>query len=126
MVLRLSFGNAARACDGGTGLREATMCGEPSACQRQRLCATCGDGAYLGLSGIKRIPTPRMIGHKRPMPTTVRHDPEPSMLRAPMEIQSVECNGQAENFNARRERRTGNEDTKRNEEPAQHVHVSAT
>lgn len=48
------------------------------------------------------------------------------MLRAPMEIQSVECNGQAENFNARRERRTGNEDTKRNEEPAQHVYVSAT
>jgi hypothetical protein len=49
-----------------------------------------GDDIYLGDSGMKRMPIPRMKGQMRPIPTTVRQEPAPDMLRVPMEMQSME------------------------------------
>lgn len=45
---------------------------------------------YLGDSGMKRMPIPRMKGQMRPIPTTVRQEPAPDMLRVAMEMQSAE------------------------------------
>jgi hypothetical protein len=44
---------------------------------------------HLGLSGMKRMPTPRMIGQMIPIPTTVRQEAAPCMCRVAMEMQSV-------------------------------------
>ena len=42
----------------------------------------------LGDSGMNRIPTPKMTGQMKPIPTTVRQDPEPDRERVPIAIQS--------------------------------------
>ena len=55
--------------------------------QRQRCDGE--EGTHLGLSGMNSIPIPRMSGHRKPMPTTVRHEPEPEISRVPIEMQSV-------------------------------------
>ena len=41
-----------------------------------------------------RIPRPRIRAQKMLIPTTVRHEPEPSMLRVPIDIQSVKIANQ--------------------------------
>jgi hypothetical protein len=43
---------------------------------------------YLGLSGMNKIPIPKIKGQIIPIPTTMRQDPEPGAERAAMEIQS--------------------------------------
>ena len=47
-----------------------------------------GDVKYLGLSGMNKIPIPKIIGQMMPIPTTMRHDPDPGAERAAMETQS--------------------------------------
>jgi hypothetical protein len=44
--------------------------------------------AYLGLSGMNKIPIPKINGQIIPIPTTILQDPEPDAERAAMEIQS--------------------------------------
>jgi hypothetical protein len=67
----------------------------------------------LGDSGISWIPIPRIIAQMMPIPITVLHEPDPSMLRVPMEIRSVQIMSEI----PRRKTKvlTGDEDTKCNE-----------
>lgn len=44
---------------------------------------------YLGLSGMNKIPMESTNGQMIPMPTTVRQEPAPLILRVPMEMQSA-------------------------------------
>jgi hypothetical protein len=44
----------------------------------------------LGLSGMKRMPMPRISAHRMPTPTTMRHEAELERFRVPIEIQSVQ------------------------------------
>lgn len=37
---------------------------------------------------MNKIPTPKITGQTKPMPTTVRQEPEPEIERVPIEIQS--------------------------------------
>lgn len=65
-----------------------------------------------------------MTAQRRPMPTTVRHEPEPLMLRVPIEIQSGDTKVRTNRIRTIENTLTCNENTEGNKQPEEvHQHV---
>lgn len=81
--------DATGAGEGDTGFGHAVVCCKPPMTKSvERSGEKIKGELYLGLSGINRIPMPRISGQMMPMPTTIRHEPDPGASRAAKEIQS--------------------------------------
>ena len=101
VLVCFGIGNTAGKRDRTPGLVEATVSGQPSACVvNVRVSGYAYDArkwddiTHLGDSGMNRMPTPRITGQINPMPTTVRHEPDPGMCRVPIAMQSVQTSSQ--------------------------------
>lgn len=82
--------NTTSAREGFLGLLHLAVCGKPSRgmIREMKYTITIVLGSNLGLSGMKRMPMPRISAHTMPTPTTMRHEADAGAFRVPMEIQS--------------------------------------
>ena len=90
VIQSLLLGQAADSGDGSCGfIPMAIRCGPPTYYTyrpKESWIIILGD-TNRGDSGMNNMPNPRMAAHITPMPTTVRQDAAPLMLRVPIEMQ---------------------------------------